>query len=165
MMGERYPDPAHNPTMNPPDPTALIEFLAPYPPEVQQLTLKGRELLFAMLAPVSEIFYDANSAVCAGFLYTDSVRDSFVNFAVYSDHVTLIFQWGVNLDDPQGKLKGAGNQVRHIRLDGIETLQDPYVMGLIQQASNQAERPSEPFEPKTIVKVMKGNKRRPSPKI
>lgn len=151
--------------MNPPEPTALIEFLVPYPPDVQQLTLEGREFLYRMLAPVSEIFYDANSAVCAGFLYTDSVRDSFVNFAVYSDHVTLIFQWGVNLVDPEGRLKGSGNQVRHIRLEGIETLRDPYVVGLIRQASNQAKRPDGPCEPKTLIKIMKGNKRRPSPKI
>ncbi len=164
-MGERYPDWAHNPAMNPPEPTELIEFLAPYPHDVQELTLKGREFLYEMLFPVSEIFYDANSAVCAGFLYTESVRDSFVNLAVYSNHVTLIFQWGVNLVDPEGRLKGSGNQVRHIRLEGIKTLKDPYVMGLIQQASDQAKRPSGPFEPKTIVKVMKGNKRRPSPQI
>lgn len=164
-MGERYPDWAHNPDMNPPEPTELIEFLAPYPHDVQELTLKGREFLYEMLFPVSEIFYDANSAVCAGFLYTDSVRDSFVNFAVYSDHVTLIFQWGVNLDDPQGRLNGAGNQVRHIRLVGMETLKDPYVLGLITQASDRAKRPNGPFAPQTIVKVMKGNKRRPSPQI
>lgn len=147
--------------MNLPGPTALIEFLAPYPPEVQQLTLNGREFLYRMLSPVSEIFYDANSAVCAGFLYTDSVRDSFVNFAVYSDHVTLIFQWGVNLKDPECRLKGGGSQVRHIRLAGMETLRDPYIVGLIEQASDQAKRPSGPFEPQTIVKVMSGNKRRP----
>lgn len=114
-----------------------------------------------MLSPVSEIFYDANSAVCAGFVYTDSVRDSFVNFAVYSDHVTLIFQWGVNLGDPEGRLKGGGNQVRHIRLVGMETLKDPYVVGLIEQASDQAKRPNGPIKPQTIVKVMKGIKRRP----
>lgn len=161
MMERPYHEYAHNPPMNLPEPTALIEFLAPYPPEVQQLTLNGREFLYRMLSPVNEIFYDANSAVCAGFLYTDSARDSFVNFAVYSNHVTLIFQWGVNLDDPECRLKGSGNRIRHIRLSGMDTLQDPYIIKLVQQASSQAKRPNGPIEPQTIVKIMKGIKRRP----
>ena len=146
------------------EPTALIEFLAPYPPEVQELTLQGRLALVEMLPNTSEIFYDANSAVCSGFTYTGKVSGNFVNLAVYADHVTLIFGFGVSLNDPENRLKGGGNLVRHIRLEGMKTLQDTYVIKLIQQASEEAPRPVEPVEPQTIVKVMAGKKRRPGPR-
>jgi len=144
-------------------PEALVEFLTPYPEAVQQLTLDARLVLLEMLYPVSEIFYDAMSAVCSAFTYTGGVRDSFVNLAVYSDHVTLIFSYGVNLDDPESRLKGGGKQVRHIRLAGLETLKDPYVVGLVKQAAEQGAKPLQAVEPHVVVKVMQGPKRRPSP--
>jgi hypothetical protein len=143
------------------EPTELKEFLIPYPADIQELTLAGRMLFLKMLYPVSEIFYDANSAVCSGFTYTDKATGNFVNLAVFADHVTLIFPHGINLSDPGQRLKGEGNQVRHIRLAGLETLEDPYVVNLVLQASEQAVRPLEPLEPDTIVKHMKGVKRRP----
>ena len=145
------------------EPADLVEFLAPYPDHVQQLTLDGRTVLLEMLYPVSEIFYDAMSAVCSGFTYTGIVRDSFVNLAVYADHVTLIFSYGVQLHDPESRLKGGGTRVRHIRLTGLQTLKDPYVVQLVKQAAEQAVRPLEPIEPRTVVKVMSGPKRRPKP--
>jgi len=143
----------------------LVEFLAPYPETVRELTLDSRMLLLDLLYPTNEIFYDAISAVCSGFVYTEKVRDSFVNLAVYSDHVTLIFQYGVNLTDPESRLKGSGNQVRHIRLTGLETLQDPYVVDLIRQSSENATRPTEPMKPVQIVKEMNGPKRRPKAQV
>ena len=146
-----------------PDIAPLIGFLAPYPEEVQQLTLEGRAFLRDLLAPVSELWFDATSAVCTGFGYSASVRDSFVNLAVYSDHATLIFSRGVDLDDPESRLKGDGKQVRNIRLtNGMATLKEPYVLSLIQQAASRAVRQSD-FEPTVIVKVYEGPKRRPKP--
>ncbi len=85
-----------------------------------------------------------------------------MNLAVYSDHVTLVFSWGVDLDDPEKRLKGSGSQVRHIRLAGIETLRDPYVAGLIRQAAERATRPATPIAPCKVVKVYAGPKRRPT---
>jgi hypothetical protein len=154
---------AYNRRMAASEPLELIEFLAPYPDQLKELTLQGRELLAGMFPGANEIFYDANSAVCSGFVYTDSVRDCFVNLAVYSDHVTLIFGFGAALSDPEHRLKGGGNQVRHLRLAGIETLKDPYVAELIMQASDRSKRPAESQTPHRIVKVMNGKKRRPQP--
>jgi hypothetical protein len=145
-----------------PEPTELIEFLAPYPAEVQELTLAGREFLLEMLYPVSEMFFDATYAVCSAFTYTGDQKGAFVNFAVYPKHVTLIFPWGAHLHDPERRLGGQGNRVRHIRLSSLETLQDDYVLDLIKQASHNAPRPKGPIEPHRVVKIYKGAKRRPS---
>lgn len=148
----------------PHDPTELVEFLAPYPPEVQALTLEARLRLHELVGPASDLFFDATSAVCSGFSYTGHPRDNFVNLAVYANHVTLIFPWGVRLDDPEKRLKGEGNQVRNIRLAGIETLHDPYVVGLVHQAAERAPRPEGPIDPVKYVKIYEGPKRRPQPK-
>ena len=143
------------------DPVELREFLTPYPLEVQDLALSARALLLDLLSPVSEIHYDAISAVCAGYTYTEKVTDNFFNLAVYGGHVTLIFPWGAKLHDPERRLKGDGSRVRNIRLTNLEMLKDPYVLDLIDQASAMAVRPAVPIVHRVIVKVMKGPKRRP----
>lgn len=145
----------------PHEPTELVEFLAPYPPEVQSLTLAARLRLHELIGPASDLFFDATAAVCAGFSYTGRARDNIVNLAVYAQHVTLIFPNGANLEDPANRLKGEGGRVRNIRLAGIETLHDAYVVNLILEASRQAARPEEPMKPVKFVKVYNGPKRRP----
>ena len=141
------------------EPAELIGFLAPYPLGVQELALEARSFLLKMLAPVSELHYDATSAVCAGFAYGSKTADVFVNLAVYPKHVTLVFGWGSSLSDPEKRLRGEGKRVRHLRLASIETLQDPYVLDLISQASNAAIRKPD-WQPERIIKIYNGPKRR-----
>jgi hypothetical protein len=143
------------------EPVDLVKFLAPYPPEVKDVFLAGRKLLLRRLAPVVELHYDATSAVCAGFAYTGDLKGNFVNLAAYADHVTLVFMWGVNLRDRERRLGGGGKQVRHMRLAGIETLRDPYVLDLIDQASANAPRPATEVRHRIVIKVYEGPKRRP----
>jgi hypothetical protein len=143
-------------------PEPLATFLAPYPPAVRDLFLAARALLLRHLKPAIELHIDATSAVCGSFGYTESMREAFVNLAAYADHVTLVFPWGVQLKDPKKRLRGSGNQVRHMRLDGLETLRDPYVLGMVDQAAARAPRPDgEAVRPAIVVKVYEGPKRRP----
>lgn len=135
----------------------------PYPAEVQELALAARLRLHEIAGPANDLIFDATNAVCAGLGYTANWRDSFVNVAVYSDHVTLVFSWGVLLNDPEERLRGDGKQVRHIRLGGIETLHEPYIVDLIRLAAINAKRPSEPLKLVKIVKIYDGPKRRPKP--
>jgi hypothetical protein len=144
-------------------PAELVSFLAPYPPAVRELFLAGRSLLLRRLEPVVEMHFDATSAVCAGFAFTGELKGAFVNLAAYADHVTLVFGWGAALKDPQGRLRGGGKQVRHMRLAGLETLRDPYVLALIDQAAERAPRPESKVRSAIVVKVYAGPKRRPSP--
>ncbi|MBS1718168.1 MAG: DUF1801 domain-containing protein [Armatimonadetes bacterium] len=145
-------------------PEVLLEFLAPYPPEVQELTLAARIRLLEILPPdPCDIFWDATQAVCVGFTYTGNTTHNVVNLAVYANHVSLIFPWGVKLRDPEGRLRGEGNQVRNIRVPTLEALSDPYIAELIQQAVDIAVMPEHPVPAEPIVKVMKGPKRRPKP--
>jgi len=143
------------------EPVDLVTFLAPYPPSVRDVFLEGRALLLRRLQPVVELHYDATSAVCAGFAYTGDLKGNFVGLAAYADHVTLIFPWGVKLRDREGRLRGEGKQVRHVRLAGVETLRDPYVLQLVDQAAANAPRPESKVRHAIVVKVYEGAKRRP----
>ena len=125
--------------------------------------LSGRESLLKQLGPASELIYDATSAVCVGYSYTADVKGLFVNLAAYPKHVTLVFSYGAFLDDPAGVLKGEGKQVRHVRLSGIEHLEDPYLKALILLAEEQAKRPPVFIPARQIFKVYSGPKRRPNP--
>ena len=142
-------------------PTDLVAFLAPYPPEVQKLFLAGRELLLRRLRPVVELHYDATSAVGAGFAYTGDLKGLFVNLAAFSNHVTLVFAWGVKLKDRERRLLGEGKRVRHMRLADLRTLRDPYVLDLVDQAAANAPRPDGKVRHAIVVKVYRGPKRRP----
>ncbi|HEY3783000.1 MAG TPA: DUF1801 domain-containing protein [Fimbriimonadaceae bacterium] len=139
----------------------LINFLAPYPDHVVEIMLECRSILLKMLSPIIELQFDATAAVCDGFSYLPNAKGVFVNTAAYSDHATLIFGYGAGLNDPEGRLKGGGKQVRHIRLKSSEDLNDPYVIGLIQQASATATRHADEVVPEVIVKIYEGAKRRP----
>lgn len=124
--------------------------------------LAGRVRLHEIVGPSNDFIFDATTAVCAGLGFTDSARGVFVNLAAYSDHVTLVFQWGVRLYDPERLLKGGGNQVRHLRLTCLDTLSDPAVLDLVRQSAAQYPAPPHGFKPQKFVKVYAGRKRRPS---
>lgn len=142
-------------------PSQLVEFLAPYPIEVQELCLAARLRVLERFGPMSEVFWDATQAVCSAFMYTNDHRDAVFNLAVYPKHVTLIFHHGVDLDDSEQRLKGEGKRIRNLRLSGIETLDDPYVSSLIEQQLAMSKKPDKPVEPVQIIKVMNGPKKRP----
>ena len=135
-------------------------FLQAYEPKTQQMALDSRARLAEIVGPANEFVFDATSAVCVAFGFTPKWQEAFVNIAVYRKHVTLIFSWGVNLTDPEKRLKGEGKQVRNIRLIPIDVLDDPYVIALIHEASEKAKRPDQVQEYKKTIKIYEGPKRR-----
>lgn len=144
------------------EPTDLIEYLLPYPDHVQHLMIDGRMKLLRMLSPIVEMHYDATTAVCAGFSTTGDLKGLFVNLAAFAHHVTLVFAYGALLDDPEKRLKGEGKQVRHMRLLNLEMLDDPYILGMIENARANAPLPIDPITTRIVTKVYAGPKRRPS---
>ncbi len=142
------------------DTVELEGFLAAYNPDVQKIALESGVRLAKIVGPANEFVFDATSAVCVAYGYTSKWQEAFVNIAVYPKHVTLVFPWGVELSDPEKRLKGEGKQVRHFRLVPPEILNDPYIETLIHEASAKAAKPEVFEEFKKIVKVYEGPKRR-----
>lgn len=146
-----------------PEPVALVEFLGPYPPATQELARALRGRIVALLPPCVETVWDATNAVGVAYGFTERNREHFLHLPVYTKYVNLGFSHGTSLDDPEGRLAGSGARIRHVKLESAEDLDDPYLHDLVRQAWETAVRPEGPVEPRTIVRVMEGPKRRPKP--
>lgn len=146
-----------------PEPHEYVEFLAPYSPTIQALARSLRLRILELLPPCIETVWDATNAVGVAFGFTEKNADHFIHLPVYAKYVNIGFSHGAMLNDPEGRLQGKGSRIRHIRLTTLQDLDDPYLIGLIQQAHESAVNSGGPVEPKTIIRVMDGPKRRPHP--
>lgn len=145
-----------------PEPPEFVEFLAPYPSATQELARALRLRLVELLPPCIETVWDATNAVGVAYGFTEKNADHFIHLPVYTKYVNIGFSQGAFLDDPERRLQGTGTRIRHIRLNRVEDL-DAYVVDLIRQATERATRSEEIVEPRTIIRVMEGPKRRPKP--
>jgi hypothetical protein len=151
----------HDPFMLP-EPDWYLEILQPYPPEVVALARSARLRLLACLPPCVEVIWDATNAVTSGYGRSERTADQWLHLPVYAKWVNLGFNLGALMDDPEGRLVGVGNQVRHIRLQSADDIDDPYVQDLIRQAVSL--RPPEgPITPRQAFREMNGPRRRPKP--
>jgi hypothetical protein len=139
----------------------LATFLAKYTPEIVTETEAVLAKMRARLPGAVEMIYDNYAALVIGFGAEDRPREAVFSIAVYPDHVTLVFIWGVDLFDPDKLLGGGGNQVRHIRLDGPETLDDPAVQALMTEAIARSARPFDDTRPGRMVIRAIAPKQRP----
>jgi hypothetical protein len=142
------------------EPPEYVEFLAPYPAATQELARALRRRLVHLLPDCIETVWDATNAVGVAYGFTERNADHFIHLPAYTSYVNIGFSHGTALDDPEGRLKGTGARIRHIRLNHVDDLDD-YIEGLIHQAARQAKGAGTPVEPRTIVRVMEGPKRRP----
>ena len=115
----------------------------------------------ARLPGAVEMVYDNYGALVIGFGATERPGEAVFSIAVYADHVTLVFIWGVGLFDPGKLLRGGGNQVRHIRLASPEMLDDPAVQALMTEAIARSARPFDDTQPGRMVIRAIAPKQRP----
>lgn len=142
-----------------PEPPELLAFLAPYPAATQILARELRAKLVTLLPDCIETIWDATNTVGPSYGFTDKNTDHFIHLPAYTKYVNLGFSQGASLNNPEGRLQGSGARIRHIRLNRVEDLDDPYVISLIHQAVAQAN--PRPVNPQTLIRVMDGAKRRP----
>jgi hypothetical protein len=115
------------------------------------------------LAPGStELVYDAYNALSIGFAASEELRDCFVHVAVYPKHVNIGFNYGAQLEDPDGLLLGEGKRIRHVRVTD-ESLVDPRVAKLVRQAAKNAGLDRR-GERRMIVKAIYANQRARKPR-
>jgi hypothetical protein len=64
----------------------------------------------------------------------------FCAVAPQADHARLLFEHGVELDDPKGELQGTGTQVRYLRFDTSEAIDETQVRRFLKRAIRQQAR-------------------------
>ena len=144
-------------------------FLDRYAPPIAALAREVLKKMEARLPGATELVYDNYNALVIGFGPTDRPSDCPFSIAVYARWVNLYFLDGVQLEDPDGLLKGSGSRVRHIRLAGADDLDHAGVQALIARALDLADPPMPPrsIRRKIVIRSVSPRRRprRPAPAI
>jgi hypothetical protein len=123
---------------NPTPKAQLASFLAKFTPEIEAL---AKEILAKMrkrYPTALELVYDNYNALAIGFGPTERSSEAIFSIALFPKWVSLFFLQGAALPDPEKKLQGSGNVVRHIRLPSVATLDEPPVQVLMREAVTSA---------------------------
>lgn len=145
----------------------LDTFIAKFTPELAAQTRDVLAIMRARLPGAIELVYDNYGALVIGFGATEKATDAIFSIVVYPRWINLFFMYGKGLDDPDGLLRGDGNQVRHVRLETAATLNAPGIKRLMKLAVHRADVPLDSSQQGKIVikRVMERQRpRRPQTK-
>lgn len=117
----------------------LDGFLGAFAPEVERAARSALTKLRRLVPGAVEMVYDNAYALVVGFGPTERPSEAVLSVAIFPKHVTLCFLYGAELEDPEQRLKGSGNQVRNVRLETAGTIDEPAVRRLIKAAVASAE--------------------------
>lgn len=110
------------------------DFLTPFTPEVQDLVLKTRSLVLALIPDAIEIVDPPSRLI--GYGFGRKYAELICAIMPYKTYVNLIFSQGVELPDPEGLLVGTGKHARHVKVMRPEDIQSPGLKKLIQSAGD-----------------------------
>ena len=112
----------------------LLNFIKPYPAEVQSLALWLREFVWDLYPGTNELIYDNYNAVAFGWSLTEKLGHTFCSVALMSKYVHFGFYWGSQIADPEKKLLGNGTQYRYIIIKEKTDLPKGYIKKLLKEA-------------------------------
>ena len=148
--------------MSAPSPQIQLEgFLDRFSPEIAAVARAALVKMRAKLPGAIELVYDNYNALAVGWGPDEKASHAIFSIAVFPRSVALCFTHGVGLPDPAGRLRGGGNQVRNVRLERAETLDEPAVIALIAEAQARAIVPLDPAQPYRLVIKSISAKQRP----
>jgi hypothetical protein len=105
--------------------------------------------------------YDNYNALVIGFVPNERPSDAIFSIVLYPQHLTLCFLQGAGIPDPHHLLQGNGNVVRHVRLEGATTLDDPEIVSLMNTALHRAKVPLDPKQSRRLIIKSISAKQRP----
>jgi hypothetical protein len=113
----------------------LLKFLKPFPDQME-IVLWLREFVWDLYPQVNELIYDNYNAVAFGWSPTDKVGHTFCSIAVgrTSKNIHFGFYWGSDLNDPEKKLIGEGNQYRYVLVTDEKSFPKAYIKKLVKEA-------------------------------
>ncbi len=96
--------------------------------------LATRALVLSVMPDVVEVPWPRQRVIGYG-VGPKKMSEHFCYVAVHRDHVNLGFNYGAELPDPGGLLRGPGKLLRHTRIDQPEDLSNPALRRLLEVAS------------------------------
>jgi hypothetical protein len=119
----------------------LEDFLTNFPPEVRNLALGLRDLVFAVEQEAIEQI-DVPAHLLA-YGYAKTYKHLICVIILYKNYVNFGFPRGVDLPDPEGLLEGTGKRARHIKIYELEQIEQPEVAAMLQAAVELTPRPED----------------------
>ena len=140
---------------------AQIEsFIAKFSDEVAPQIRAARADMQRRLPGAVELVYDNYNALAIGYGSSEKLEDVVFSIACFPRWVRLFFFRGAELDDPEGRLEGAGAQVRSLKLPDLAVLDEPAVQALMSHALQKAKRPIDPAQAlRSVVKSVSPKQR------
>ena len=139
----------------------LAKFMAKYEPGIVRQAKQVLAKVRKKTGGAVEMVYDNYNGLVIGFGPTEKPSLAVLSVLIVADHVTLCFLQGKGLPDPGKRLQGAGNVVRHIRMEGPETIDEPEVQELVKVALERAKVPIDPKQKRKLVIKSVSKKQRP----
>ena len=137
-------------------------FIDKFTPEIAGQTRAVVAKMRERLPGAVELVYDNYNALAIGFAASEKASHAIFSIAVYPRWVSLFFlRNALALKDPHERLKGSGNVVRHIVLESPDTLDEPPIIALMNEALKLANPPLDKTQPSRLVIKSISAKQRP----
>lgn len=98
-----------------------------------------RKFILEVNPDCNELFYHTHALVDT-FTLSEKLGDAYCSIVIYSQHMSISFNQGAHLPDPEGLLQGTGRSIRHVRIDQIADLQQIAVKHLVEDAIKLARK-------------------------
>ena len=116
------------------DTAELERFLQPFTGEITSVALWLRGFVWDQYPHCNELIYDNYNAVAFGWSPTDRLSHVFCSVAVFEKYLHFGFYWGSEIQDPEKKLIGQGNQYRYLLVKSISEFPKTYIKKLLKEA-------------------------------
>ena len=149
----------------------LLKFLEPFDKNIREIVLWLRDFIWESYPKANELIYDNYNALAIGWSLTEKVGHTFCSIAVgrSSFNIHFGFYWGAELDDPEKRLLGQGNQYRYILVKSKNDFPKDYIIKMMQKAYanslKKVKNKSELVEGSTITKSISDKKRKGKGKL
>lgn len=117
----------------------LEDFLATFAPDVRNLALALRDLVFEVEPKAIEQIDLSAHLIAYG--YAKTYTHLICVIILYNEYVNLGFPRGVDLPDPEGLLEGTGKRARHVKVDDLSQVDSPEIAALMQASVEITPRP------------------------
>ena len=97
-----------------------------------------RQLVLHACPTCNELLYHTH-ALSSVYSLSDKLKHAFCHIPVYSNHINLGFNFGADLEDPDGILSGSGKKIRHVSIRESSDLSHPGISRLLADAVQLAE--------------------------
>ena len=139
----------------------LASFLAKYSPDIAGLAHAVRKKMRQRYPTAFELVYDNYNALAIGYAPSERASEGIFSVALFPRWVSLFFLQAKGLPDPQKKLQGSGTVAKHIVLPSPESLDDPAISSLMQEAIARAAIPFNPRGKHRLIIKSVSEKQRP----